>query len=99
MWGSSAASSSAARRSIAERAQLELGPALLDKPGLVLLAVELQADRLARLDEEHLADVLVGLSPDQLRAPGLLDLARFELPAASPSRFGESTLTRATLRR
>src|SRR5437764_13135788 len=40
-------------------AELELRPPALDVPALVLLAVELQAQGLARADEEDLPDVVV----------------------------------------
>src|SRR5262249_55137110 len=65
---------------VAGGAELELGPALLNEPRLVLDVVELQAERLAGLHEQQLADVVVGLGPDQLVTPGLLDLARIERP-------------------
>src|SRR5581483_9422567 len=62
-------------------AELELGPARLDVPALVLLPVELETEGLARADEEHLADVAVGMCPDELVAPRLLDAPRLERPA------------------
>src|SRR6266571_4818519 len=40
---------------------------------LVLLVVVLQTQDVAGLDVEDLADVAVGLRPDELVAPGLLD--------------------------
>src|SRR2546425_170979 len=40
---------------------------------LVLLVVVLQAEHVAGLDVEDLADVAVGLRPDELVAPGLVD--------------------------
>ena len=48
------------------------------EPGLVLLPVELEAERLAGLDEQNLSAVVVGQRPDQLVAPGLLDLRRLD---------------------
>ena len=60
----------------ADLAELERGPALLDEPCLVLHFVVLEAQRLAGPDEEQLADVVVGLGPDELPAPGLLDSPR-----------------------
>ena len=44
-------------------AELELRPAALDVPALVLLVVELEAERLAGADEEDLPDVRVGVAP------------------------------------
>src|SRR5438876_10208171 len=55
---------------------LELGTAGVDTPGLVLLPMELEAEGLARLDEEQLAAIVVGQRPDQLVAPRLVDLDR-----------------------
>ena len=84
-------------------ADLELRPPLEHVPRLVLDLVELQAERLARLDEQDLAGVVLGLRPDQLRAPRLLDRARVEGEVVDPARFGEvksgtrrSTPARAT---
>src|SRR5439155_9047232 len=69
------------QRRLAGIAELELGAAGLHVPGLVLDAMELQAERLARLDEDHLADVVLGLGPDELPAPRLLDAPRLDPPA------------------
>src|SRR5262245_3427855 len=44
---------------------------------LVLLVVILQRQHLAGLDVQDLADVLVGLRPDDLVAPGLVDPIRY----------------------
>src|SRR5436309_15909185 len=55
-------------------AELELCAAALDLPALVLLAVELEREGLAGAHEEDLPDVRVGVRPDQLPAPRLLDL-------------------------
>src|SRR4029079_9828558 len=49
--------------------QLELRTALEHVPRLVLLLVELQAERLAAADEEDLAGVLGRRAPDTLGAP------------------------------
>src|SRR5439155_19734450 len=57
------------------------GAAALDVPALVLDAVELEAERVTGRDEEQLPDVRVGLRPDQLPAPGLLDPPRLDGPA------------------
>src|SRR4051812_43701317 len=50
------------------------------EPRLVLLAVELQRQRLAGADEEDLAAVGVREGPDELPAPRLLDAARVDRP-------------------
>src|SRR3954447_15902103 len=68
----------AVRRRIARLADRELDASLLDVDRLVLLPVELQAERVALADEEDLPDVEVGVRPDQLVAPRLVDLARLE---------------------
>src|SRR5262249_25142933 len=52
--------------------------AALEVPALVLLPVELERERLARPHEEDLSNVRVGMRPDQLPAPGLLDPPAFE---------------------
>src|ERR1035437_1246892 len=62
-------------------AQLEGRFAALDVPALVLLVVELQAEREACADPEDLADVELRVGPDQLPPPRLLDPARLEGPA------------------
>src|SRR5439155_22464139 len=59
-------------------AQLELRAAGVDEPRFVLLAVELEAERLARLDEEELAAVVVRQRPDQLMSPRLVYLRRLD---------------------
>src|SRR5947207_8074431 len=59
---------------LARRAGLQLGPPFEHVPGLVLDLVELQAQRLARVDDEQLPRVAVGHREDQLVAPGLVDL-------------------------
>src|SRR3954454_11758321 len=56
----------------ADRAELECGAARLDVPGFVLDLVVLQAQGMARADEEHLAHIVLRLGPDQLVAPRLL---------------------------
>src|SRR5262249_40947362 len=53
-------------------AQLELRPAFEDVPALVLLPVELEAERVAFADKEHLARVTLRLRPNQLVTPRLL---------------------------
>src|SRR5438132_7183302 len=60
-------------------AELECGPTFLDVPGFVLALVVLERERLPGPDEEQLAGVTVGLGPDQLPAPGLLDFPRLDL--------------------
>src|SRR5207237_5979677 len=67
--------------------ELERRPAVLHVPGLVLPLVVLQRQRLARADEEQLACIAVGLRPDQLPAPGLLDSPRLGLHG-TPSQSG-----------
>src|SRR5262249_61607603 len=66
------------RRLVAGMSHLDLRAPRLDQPGLVLLAVKLEAERLAGLDEEDLPAVVVGDRPDQLVAPRLLDLHRLD---------------------
>src|SRR5262249_35655463 len=65
---------------VAGRAKLELRAAGLNQPGLVLLPVELERERLARLHEQHLADVSVRLGEDKLVAPGLVHAPRLGGP-------------------
>src|SRR5581483_9943117 len=60
--------------------QLDLRPARLHEPRLVLLTMELERERMARTDEEQLAAVLVRQRPDQLVAPRLVDPLRLEAP-------------------
>jgi hypothetical protein len=62
-------------------AQLELRPAGLHEPRLLLLAVELQAERSAGLHEEDFAAIALRERPDQLVPPRLLDLPDLEGPA------------------
>src|SRR5207237_7305806 len=57
---------------------LDLGTPLVDVPRLVVLVVELEAQRLPRADEEELADVGLRLSPQELPAPRLFDPLRLE---------------------
>src|SRR5438067_6692326 len=66
---------------LARLAELELRPARFDVPGLVLLPVELEAERLARAHEEDLPDIPVGVGPDELPPPRLLDAPRLHRPA------------------
>ena len=66
-------------------AELDLRAALEHVPGLVLLLVELEAERLARADEEDLAGVVVGLRPDQLVAPGLVHLLGLRRKLVEPA--------------
>src|SRR5204863_3608445 len=66
--------------SLPRLAQLELGATALDVPALVLLAVELKAERVAGTDEQDLPDVGPCLGPDQLPAPRLLHPPRGERP-------------------
>src|SRR5438874_3295580 len=65
-------------RLLARLAKLHARAAALDVPALVFLPVKLERERLARPHEEHLPYVRVGVSPDQLPAPGLLDPPRLE---------------------
>src|SRR5262245_52847362 len=76
------------RRLVARRAHLDLRAARLHEPRLVLLAVELEAQRLAGLHEEQLAAVVVGERPDQFVAPGLLDLRRLDCELLQPTEIG-----------
>src|SRR6185437_3660441 len=59
---------------------LELRAARLHEPRLVLLAMELERERVAGADEQHLAAVDVRQRPDELVAPGLLDLPHLDRP-------------------
>src|SRR5688500_8943781 len=63
---------------LAHRAQLERGTPLAHEPRLVLDLVVLEAERLARLHEQELADVVLGLGPDELPPPWLLDTPRVD---------------------
>ena len=89
--GSTTFSASAA---VALAAELDLRAARLDEPRLVLLAVQLQRQRVARLHEQQLPAVDVGQRPDQLVAPRLVDAPRLE----RPRRCEASALTRAAIR-
>src|SRR4051794_39049692 len=62
-------------------AELEPAPPGLDVPALVLLLVELEAERVARADEEGLPQIELRVGPDELPAPRLLDSARLGGPA------------------
>src|SRR5881394_2918321 len=66
------------KRLLADVAELEPRAAALDVPALVLLPVELERERLALAHEQDLPHVRVGVRPDQLPAPRLLDLPRLE---------------------
>src|SRR5258707_12378978 len=66
------------RASVALEGQVE--PALDDSDPLVLPLVVLERQALAGLEDEDLADVLVGPGPDDLVAPGLGDVARQGCP-------------------
>src|SRR5262249_44301808 len=74
--------------------ELELGTSGFDVPGLVLDAVELEAERVTRSDEDELADVAIGQRPEQLMAPRLLDPLGLEGEAvdAAQVRGGEVPL-------
>jgi hypothetical protein len=50
--------------------------------------VELEAERLTRLDEEKLAGDLLGHGPDQLMTPRLLDLLRLRGEAVETADVG-----------
>src|SRR5262249_35094848 len=65
---------------VAGRPELELRTTRLDEPGLVLLPVELERERLAGTDEEDLADVRLRLREDELVPPRFFDAARLECP-------------------
>src|SRR5689334_18369558 len=84
----------ARRLAIGEEDQLH--PAAQQHDRLVLDAVILQRERLARSDVEDLADVAIGLGPDQLVAPGLVDDGHWLLTSwawagwRAPSRAGSS---------
>ena len=58
--------------------QLDLGATRLEVPGLILLVVKLKAERITGADEEDLADILIGLGPDLLPAPRLVDVLLLE---------------------
>src|SRR5919201_3382820 len=62
-------------------AELKLRPTALHVPAFVFLAMELEAERAAGADEEQLPDVLLGMRPEELVAPGLLDPLRLEREA------------------
>src|SRR5262249_32352277 len=70
---------------LARRPQLDLGAPLEHVPRLVLDLVKLEAERLARPEEERLADVVLGLRPDHLVTPRLLDPFRLERELVEPS--------------
>src|SRR5436190_22133327 len=72
-------------RRTAVLADLDLDPALVHVDRLVLLVVELEAELLARADEEKLPTVVVALSPNGLVPPRLLDPARLEGEGVDPS--------------
>ena len=65
-------------------AHLHFGPPFLDVPRLVLHAMELEADRVPRVDEDELADVLVRLGPDELPTPRFLHSPRGECEPVEP---------------
>ncbi len=64
------------------RAGVESGPAGVEVESLVLPLVVLEAERLARPDDEHLAAVAVGEREMELVAPGLLDAPGLDAVAA-----------------
>src|ERR1700694_5498533 len=66
------------RELLAGRGDVQPSSTGLDVPRLVLLAVELEAQRFARLHEKELAAVVVCERPDELVAPGLVDLRRLD---------------------
>src|SRR4051794_37108024 len=65
-------------RLLAGLAELESSTAALEVPALVLFPVELERERLALAHEQDLPHVGVGVRPDELPAPRLLDPARLE---------------------
>src|SRR5207248_4657608 len=73
---------------------------LEDVPRLVLLVVELEAQRVVGADEEELADVRLGAGPQELPAPRLLRPLRLErerLQAAQVRRAQLPVVHRPTL--
>ena len=72
----------------ADLPELEPGATLLHEPRLVLHLVVLKAERVAGADVEELADVRVGLGPDELPAPRLLDAPRSRRVGAHASHSG-----------
>src|SRR3954465_2096844 len=73
---------------LTRRAELELRAPFEHVPRLVLLLVELEAERLPGPDEQDLAGEGVGLRPDQLMAPRLLHLLRLEGELFEPTEVG-----------
>src|SRR5712691_11445296 len=85
-------------------ARLQLEPAGEEVDRLVLGAVVLQAERVSRADVEDLADVPVGVRPDQLVTPGLLDahglvLGHPEVPQRAGMTTADVRSSRSTSRR
>src|SRR6267378_5541480 len=83
---------------------LQLEPAGEEVDRLVLRAVVLQAERVAGADVEDLAHVALGVRPDQLVAPGLLDAHRLvfghpEIPHRAGITTADVRSSRSTSRR
>src|SRR5262249_13389795 len=83
---------------VADLPQLEGGAALADVPGLVLDLVVRERRGLSGADEEEFPGVPVALGPDELPAPGLLDLARLG-PHAGTSHSGWAATCSCAARR
>src|SRR4029453_1255890 len=81
---------------VARGAELQLRATALDEPGLVLLSVELQAQRLPSLHEQDFPDVALRLGPDELVAPGLVDLPRLHEPGVEAAKIWWGDAHRAT---
>jgi hypothetical protein len=50
--------------------------------------MELKAERVACANKEDLADVVVGVGPDQLVSPGLLDMSGLDRPGVEAVQVG-----------
>ena len=76
------------------RADLDLRAARLEVPGLVLHAVELERQRLAGANEQHLAGVVVGARPEQLVPPRLVEALRLERERRQAVQVGRDAVAR-----